>query len=212
VLISNDWYPALDRNDVELVTDGIEKMTPRGIVTLDGREREVDVVIVATGFLATDLPIARKVHGRGGVRLADHYAEHGMQSYKGATVRGFPNFFFVVGPNTGLGHSSMVFMIESQVAYAVDAVRRMRADGVAEVEPTAQAQRDWNDDLQRRMKRTVWSTGGCSSWYLDPHGRNVTLWPRSTFAFRRLTERFDPEAYDAGYPAPTRSTDRKVSR
>jgi cyclohexanone monooxygenase len=137
-----------------------------------------------------------------------------MQAYKGATVHGFPNFFFVVGPNTGLGHSSMVFMIESQVAYLVDALRRMREDGVAAVEPAAEAQQAWNDDLQRRMRRTVWSAGGCSSWYLDKHGRNVTLWPRTTFKFRQLTSRFDTENYRAWHaptgPSTTRA-DRKVS-
>ena len=101
------------------------------MVTADGTEREVDVLIVATGFHTTDLPIAHHISGRGGVRLADHFAEVGMQAYKGATVHGFPNLFFIVGPNTGLGHSSMVFMIESQVAYAVDAVRQMRAAGRA---------------------------------------------------------------------------------
>jgi cyclohexanone monooxygenase len=89
----------------------------------------------------------------------------------------------------------MVFMIESQIAYTVDAVRRMRTLGLAAVEPRPEAQRRWTDDVQRRMRRTVWSTGGCSSWYLDEHGRNVTLWPRTTFTFRRLTARFDPEAY-----------------
>ena len=197
VLISNDWYPALDREDVDLVTDRIEKITPRGIVTQDGTERPIDVLIVATGFLATDLPIARRIHGRGGVRLADHFTAHGMQAYKGATVHGFPNLFLVVGPNTGLGHSSMVFMIESQVAYVVDAHRRMRAADVLAVEPTQQVQDAWNADLQRRMRRMVWSTGGCSSWYLDAHGRNVTLWPRTTYKFRRLTARFDTENYDA---------------
>jgi cyclohexanone monooxygenase len=207
ILISNDWYPTLARDDVDLVTDRIEKITPSGIVTADGTEREIDVLIVATGFLATDLPIAHRIHGRDGVSLAGHFAEHGMQAYKGATVRGFPNLFFVVGPNTGLGHSSMVFMIESQVAYLVDALARMRAGRVATVEPTRQAQDAWNDDLQRRMKRTVWSTGGCSSWYLDAHGRNVTLWPRTTYTFRRLTARFDTENYEA---TPAR-TDRKVS-
>ena len=165
------------------------------------------MLIVATGFLATDLPIAHRIHGRDGVSLAGHFAEHGMQAYKGATVRGFPNLFFVVGPNTGLGHSSMVFMIESQVAYLVDALARMRAGRVATVEPTRQAQDAWNDDLQRRMRRTVWSTGGCASWYLDAHGRNVTLWPRTTYTFRRLTARFDTQNYEA---TPAR-TDRKVS-
>jgi cyclohexanone monooxygenase len=217
VLISNDWYPTLDRDDVDLVTDRISKLTPRGIVTEDGTEREIDVLIVATGFLATDLPIARTIHGRGGTSLADHFARHGMQAYKGATVHGFPNLFFVVGPNTGLGHSSMVFMIESQVAYVVDALRTMRERRVAAVEPTQRAQDEWNADLQRRMRRTVWSSGGCSSWYLDAHGRNVTLWPRTTYTFRRLTARFDTESYravprpDGDHPTDSTPTDRKVS-
>ena len=118
------------------MTDGISKVTPTAIVTKDGTEREIDVLIVATGFHTTDLPIASRIHGRNGESLADHFKQVGMQAYKGATVHGFPNLFFIVGPNTGLGHSSMVFMIESQVAYAVDAVthdapagrRRGRAD------------------------------------------------------------------------------------
>jgi cation diffusion facilitator CzcD-associated flavoprotein CzcO len=207
VLISNDWYPALDRDDVDLVTDRISKITPGAVVTVDGTEREIDVLIVATGFLATDLPIGRHIHGRNGESLADHFRQHGMQAYKGATVHGFPNLFFIVGPNTGLGHSSMVFMIESQVAYAVDALRKMRTGQIAAVEPTPEAQQAWNDDLQRRMKRTVWNTGGCSSWYLDEHGRNVTLWPRTTYKFRQLTASFDTESYTA-VPA---ATDRKVS-
>jgi cyclohexanone monooxygenase len=197
ILNSNDWYPALDRDNVDLVTDGIAKVTPSAVVTADGTEHEIDVLIVATGFHTTDLPIAEHLHGKGGRSLAEHFAEVGMQAYKGATVHGFPNLFFIVGPNTGLGHSSMVFMIESQVAYAVDAVRRMRATGVRAVEPTREAQRTWNDDVQRRMRRTVWNRGGCSSWYLDDHGRNVTLWPRTTYTFRRLTSQFDSEAYVA---------------
>jgi cation diffusion facilitator CzcD-associated flavoprotein CzcO len=197
ILISNDYYPALDRENVEVVTDRIAKVTANAVVTTDGTEREIDALIVATGFHTTDLPIAAHIRGRGGVSLAEHFAGHGMQAYKGATVAGFPNLFFIVGPNTGLGHSSMVFMIESQIAYVLDALAKMRATGVAAVEPTPQAQKRWNDDVQRRMKRTVWSVGGCSSWYLDEHGRNVTLWPRTTFAFRRLTSEFDSHAYVA---------------
>ncbi|MGZ4438309.1 MAG: flavin-containing monooxygenase [Nocardioidaceae bacterium] len=202
ILISNDYYPALARDNVDLVTERIAKVTPGAVVTADGTEREVDAIVVATGFHTTDLPIADHLRGRGGVRLADHFAEVGMQAYKGSTVHGFPNLFFIVGPNTGLGHSSMVFMIESQIAYVLDALRTMRERGTAAVEPAPEAQRRWNDDIQRRMKRTVWSVGGCSSWYLDEHGRNVTLWPRTTFAFRRLTARFDPEAY-VTTPRPT---------
>jgi cyclohexanone monooxygenase len=126
-----------------------------------------------------------------------------MSAYKGATTHGFPNLFFIVGPNTGLGHSSMVFMIESQIAYVLDALRAMGSRGITAVEPTPRAQERWNRDIQRRMKRTVWSSGGCSSWYLDAHGRNVTLWPRTTFTFRRLTRRFDVEQYDVRRAAAT---------
>jgi len=195
ILISNDWYPTLARDHVDLVTDPIAKITPAGIVTRDGAEREVDVIIVATGFHTTDLPIAERVRGRSGVRLADYFAEHGMQAYKGSTVTGFPNLFFVVGPNTGLGHSSMVFIIESQIAYLVEALSAMRSRGIGAIEPDPAAQRRWNEDIQRRMRRTVWNAGGCSSWYLDAHGRNVTLWPRTTFTFRRLLSRFDLDRY-----------------
>jgi cation diffusion facilitator CzcD-associated flavoprotein CzcO len=195
VLLSNDYYPALRRDNVDLVTDGIARLTPTGVVTEDGVEREVDVVVVATGFHTTDLPIAERLAGRGGVTLAERFEQHGMQAYKGTTVHGFPNLFFVVGPNTGLGHSSMVFMIESQVAYIVDAVTHLKTHGFTSAEPRAEVQRAHNEALQRRMRRTVWSAGGCASWYLDSHGRNVTLWPRATFTFRRELAQFDIDAY-----------------
>ena len=195
VLLSNDYYPALARENVDLITEGIERITPNSIVTADGAEHEIDVLVVATGFLATDLPIAGHIKGSSGQTLGDAWAEAGMQAYKGATVAGFPNLFFIVGPNTGLGHSSMVYMIESQVAYLVDARRRMRQHGIASLEPLAASQQAWNADLQRRMKRTVWSRGGCQSWYVDRHGRNVTLWPRTTYKFRQLTAKFDLAAY-----------------
>ncbi|HEY0166353.1 MAG TPA: NAD(P)/FAD-dependent oxidoreductase [Jatrophihabitans sp.] len=195
VLISNDWYPALARDNVELITEPISHLTRDTIVTADSTAREVDVLIVATGFQATEQPIADLIKGRDGQTLGQAWSERGVQGYKGATVHGFPNLFFVVGPNTGLGHSSMVYMIESQVAYLVDAWRQMRRHGLATVEPLAAAEQAWNADLQRRMRRTVWSTGGCRSWYLDAHGRNVALWPRTTYKFRRLTSSFDLGAY-----------------
>ena len=197
VLLSDTWYPTLARDDVELVTERIDHVTETGIVTRDGRHREVDAIIVATGFHATDPPIARRITGRDGTTLADLFAMHGMQAYKGTTVHGWPNLFLLAGPNTGLGHSSMVFMIEAQVAYVVDALRHLdrRRSGPAVLEPRPEVQAAWVDDVQRRMRRTVWNRGGCSSWYLDAHGRNVTLWPRATFTFRRLLARFDPAAY-----------------
>jgi cyclohexanone monooxygenase len=196
VLISNDYYPALARDNVDVVTEPIARVTPTGIVTADGIEHEVDVLIVATGFYTTEQPIADHLKGRDGRSLADAWRETGMTAYKGTTIHGFPNLFQIVGPNTGLGHSSMVFVIESQVAYIVSALQAMGARGLATVEPTAEAQRAWTDDVHRRLDRTVWSTGGCASWYLDEHGRNTTLWPRSTVRFRQLLRSFDIEQYD----------------
>jgi cation diffusion facilitator CzcD-associated flavoprotein CzcO len=197
ILISNDYYPALDRDNVDLVTDPIAAITPTGVRTADGTLREVDVLVVATGFHTTDMPIAEHVKGRDGRTLADAWREQGMTAYKGTTVHGFPNLFFIVGPNTGLGHTSMVFMIESQVTYILGALQAMGERGIAAVEPKARAQAAWTADIQRRMRRTVWNTGGCASWYLDDHGRNTTLWPRATFTFRELLRRFDLEKYDA---------------
>jgi cyclohexanone monooxygenase len=196
ILISNDYYPALAADNVDLVTDPIAKVTGSAVVTADGAERPIDVLVVATGFYTTELPIAQRIRGRDGATLAETWRDDGMAAYKGTTVHGFPNLFFMVGPNTGLGHSSMVFIIESQVAYIRDALRTMRINEYAAVEPTAAAQTSWNDSIQRRMKRTVWNTGGCSSWYLDAHGKNTVLWPRSTFTFRRQLAEFDVAAYD----------------
>ncbi|HET8561323.1 MAG TPA: NAD(P)/FAD-dependent oxidoreductase [Marmoricola sp.] len=208
ILISNDYYPALDRHNVDLVTDPIAEVTPTGIRTADGTHREIDVLVVATGFHTTDMPIAQHVKGRDGRTLADAWGESGMTAYKGSTVSGFPNFFFIVGPNTGLGHSSMVFIIESQIAYILGALQAMGERGIGALEPRADAQATWTADIQRRMRRTVWSTGGCASWYLDDHGRNTTLWPRTTFAFRELLRHFDVEQYDV---TPTTATDKETA-
>ncbi|UDY23066.1 flavin-containing monooxygenase [Nocardioides sp. Kera G14] len=201
ILISNRYYPALDADNTELVTDPIARVTPTGIVTADGTEREIDVLIVATGFEATDIPIAHHVRGRGGESMADRFKRTGAAAYKGSTVPGFPNLFFVIGPNTGLGHSSMVFIIESQVQYLRDAIRTMRVNDFGTVEPTEDAFREWNAVLQKQLARSVWSTGGCASWYLDEEGRNTTLWPSFTFLFRHLLHTFDVDRYVVTAPA-----------
>ena len=195
ILISNGYYPAVASDNVELVTDGIARITGTSIVASDGTEREIDALVVATGFHTTDIPIAHRITGRTGRTLAERFAEHGMSAYKGTTIPEFPNLFMMVGPNTGLGHSSMVFIIESQVAYIRDAIRTMRRHELATVEAREEPTAAFNSGLQRRMKRTVWTTGGCASWYLDDQGRNTTLWPHATFTFRRLLSRFDLAAY-----------------
>ncbi|MFT4082908.1 MAG: NAD(P)/FAD-dependent oxidoreductase [Nocardioides sp.] len=209
ILISNAYYPALAADNVEVVTDRIERITADSIRTADGTERPIDVLIVATGFYTTDLPISHRVRGRATSSrparlMSERFAETGTAAYKGTTVPEFPNFFFVVGPNTGLGHSSMVFIIESQVRYLTEAIRTMRAHDYATVEPSETAFAEWNDDLQRRLAPTVWLSGGCSSWYLDEHGRNTTLWPRTTYTFRGLLRDFDLDAYVV--TGPSRST------
>ncbi|MEZ0578192.1 flavin-containing monooxygenase [Nocardioides sp. MH1] len=196
ILISNAWYPALAADNVDLVTDPIAKVTGNAVVTADGQEREIDVLVVATGFYVTEPPIAQHITGREGRTLADVWGEAGMAAYKGTTMHGFPNLFQLVGPNTALGHSSMIFIIESQVRYVVEAARAMRREGLGAIEPTAEAQAAWTAEVQERMKPTVWTTGGCASWYLDKFGNNTTLWPGQTFTFRRHLSKFDAEAYD----------------
>jgi cyclohexanone monooxygenase len=206
VLRSNTYYAALASENVDLVTDPITRITSTGIVTADGVEHPVDVVVVATGFWTTELPIAERIVGREGRTLAEEWAGTGMSAYKGTTVHGFPNLFMMTGPNTGQGHTSVVFVIESQVAYLSDALRTMRERSYAAVEPRLLSQRRWNESVQRRMRHTVWNTGGCSSWYLDREGRNTVMWPRATFTLRRKLARFDADAYDvlAARPAPER--------
>ena len=199
ILISNDYLPSLTRPNVELVAAGLAEVRERSVVAADGSEHEADTIIFGTGFHVTDIPVADRIVGRAGVTLKEHW-RHGMKAYKGTAVAGFPNLFLLVGPNTGLGHSSQVFMIESQIAYAVDAVGHLARTGDM-VEVRDEAEEAWDRDVQQAMGRTVWTTGGCASWYLDACGRNTTLWPGSTWRFRRRTARFDPAAYRL-VPAP----------
>ncbi len=196
ILISNTWYPMLARDDVDLVTDGIAEIRENAIVSNDGTVREVDAIVVATGFHVTDSPTYEHIVGADGRSLAQVFDAEGMQAYKGASVAGFPNLLFLVGPNTGLGHTSMVYMIESHLNYLASALRTIEREGLASFDVKPDVQRAYNEALQHRMKQTIWTTGGCASWYLDKHGNNTTLWPRFTFTFRRLTRAFDVSAYD----------------
>ncbi|WP_353110322.1 NAD(P)/FAD-dependent oxidoreductase [Gordonia sp. (in: high G+C Gram-positive bacteria)] len=196
ILKSNDWYPTLDRPNVSLVTDGIDKVTKTGIVTKDGTVRDVDVIVVATGFHVTDSPAFATIRGVGGKSLAQVWEKDGMQGYKGSFVHGFPNLMLLVGPSTGLGHTSMVYMIESQLNYLVDYVRKTTAAGVIRTDVKKEAQDRYNADLQKTMRTSVWVNGGCASWYKDVNGNVTSLWPGFTFTFRNKTREFDIAAYD----------------
>jgi len=195
ILISNTWYPMLAEDHVELVTDAITEIRDHAIVTADGTVHEVDVIVVATGFHVTDSPAYERIVGVGGRALADVWHDQGQQAYKGAAVHGFPNLLFLIGPNTGLGHSSMVYMAESHINYLASALDELDRYGLATFEVREDRQRQYNKNVQDRMKHTIWTTGGCASWYLDAYGNNTTLWPNFTFLFRAMTRRFDRAAY-----------------
>jgi len=195
VLLSDDFYPALTRDNVEVVTDAVAEVRPTGVVTVDGRVRDVDTIIFGTGFRVTDAPVAHRIRGRDGRSLTEAW-RGSMRAYLGTTVHGFPNLFLLLGPNTGLGHNSVVFMAEAQIRYLVAALEHLRRTGTAAVEPTLRAQAAYVADVDRRMAGTVWLQGGCHSWYLDATGRNSTLWPGYSWTYRLRARRFDPGAYD----------------
>jgi len=182
ILMSSDYYPALRRPNVSLVTDGISQIVPSGLVTAAGTLHSADVLIHATGFRVVDAAAELNVTGREGVKLADAWAS-GVEAYRGITVPGFPNFFLLLGPNTGLGHTSVVFMIETQVQHVLSCLRLLSRERATTIEAKAAPTRRYNDGLQRRLRRAVWSAGGCHSWYLDDAGINRAIWPGFSFEY-----------------------------
>ncbi|MFE9612034.1 flavin-containing monooxygenase [Streptomyces sp. NPDC006012] len=196
ILLSNSYYPALARPDVDVVASGLSEVRGTTLVAADGTETEVDAIVLGTGFHVTDMPIGERVVGADGRTLAQAWQD-GMQALRGASAAGFPNWMTIVGPNTGLGNSSMILMIESQLNYMADYLRQLDVlGGRAALDARPGAVRAWNERVQERMRRTVWSTGGCTSWYLDASGRNTTIWPGTTTEFRRATRRVDLAEYE----------------
>jgi cation diffusion facilitator CzcD-associated flavoprotein CzcO len=203
ILLSSDFYPALTRPNAEVVASGLAKVDGPVVTAQDGSSREVDVIIFATGFHTVDMPIAERVFGAEGRSLAETWRDD-MRALRGTTVAGFPNLCLVIGPNTGLGHNSMVYIIESQVSYILDYLDALDRAGAAALETRPAAQDRWCAEVQQRMGSTVWATGGCVSWYLNAAGRNPTLWPASTLRFRQQTRRVDLREYEL-IPAGGRS-------
>ncbi|RMB84531.1 NAD(P)/FAD-dependent oxidoreductase [Streptomyces shenzhenensis] len=195
ILLSSSYYPALARPNVDVVASGLSEVRGSTVVAADGSEAEVDAIVFGTGFHVTDMPIAERVVGAAGQTLAESWKD-GMQALRGASVPGFPNWMTIIGPNTGLGNSSMVLIIESQLNYLADFLRQLDVlGGRAALDARPGAVRGWNERVQERLKRTVWNTGGCTSWYLDASGRNTTVWPGTTTEFRRATRRVDLAEY-----------------
>lgn len=194
VLMSNDYYPALTRPNVQVIAKAIQEVRANGIVTRDGVLHEVDAVILGTGFQATDPLPSGILFGRDDQDIVAAWRD-GPEAYLGTTVAGFPNLFMLMGPNTGLGHSSMVYMIESQIQYVLDALSTMKQMRIQAVDVLAGVQASFNHRLQERLVGTVWQSGGCQSWYRNTAGKNVVLWPGFTWQFRRLTKHFDVQNY-----------------
>ncbi|KUI38279.1 NAD(P)/FAD-dependent oxidoreductase [Mycobacterium sp. GA-2829] len=195
ILLTNDWLPTLAREDVEVVTTALTEVTETGVRDGTGRLHDVDSIIFATGFTPTEPPVAHQLTGVTGTTLAAHWAGS-PSAHLGITVPSFPNLFLMYGPNTNLGHSSIVYMLESQAAYLAAALRLMRAEGFGSVDVRPDAERTYNEWINDALTKTVWNSGGCSSWYLDARGRNSVMWPTFTFRFRARTKSFDVINYD----------------
>ena len=193
ILISNRYYPALAQANVTLVPHGVTEIRPHSILAADGVERPADVIVAATGFAVTDSPASRRIRGRDGRTLAKHWNGR-PQAYKGTAIAGFPNLFMLLGPHTGLGHTSVLLMIESQINYILGALRAMDEQRIGALEPRAAAQTAFVAGVRARARGTVWESGGCASWYLDAGGHSV-LWPDSARRFRRALRRFDLTSY-----------------
>jgi cation diffusion facilitator CzcD-associated flavoprotein CzcO len=196
VLIANDYYPALTRRNVEVVTDGVAEVRAHSIVDTAGVEHEVDAIIYGTGFHVTDAFDYVNITGVDGRDLSKDWRTNGIRTHYGITVAGYPNLFFLLGPNTALGHNSVVFMIEAQIRYVSQAMGLVERSGAAALAPRESAQARFQSDIQRKLVSGVWTQGGCKSWYLDAHGVNRTIWPGYTWRYWQRTRRLDPAEYE----------------
>ena len=193
VLISPDYYSTLERPNVELVTQGVRELTKSGVVAEDGSERAADVIVLSTGFESTQFLAPMEIRGHDGRDLNEAWRE-GANAYLGMTVAGFPNLFVMYGPNTNLGSGSIIFQLESQMAYIADAVERLRRTGGV-LSVRREVQQSFDSEMQSRLSTSVWQTG-CHNWYIDEHGRNTNNWPGFTIEYRRRTRRLDPADYE----------------
>jgi cation diffusion facilitator CzcD-associated flavoprotein CzcO len=202
-LFSNDYYPAFNRSNLELVTDPIERITPTGIATRDGRERRVDTLILATGFAATRFVSAIDVVGRGGRRIADAWRA-GAEAYKGVTSAGFPNLFMLYGPNTN--SDSILSMIEYQAGHVLRQIQRIARENLAWIDVRPGAMAAYNAEIQRELAAFEMWQGGCTDYYRASSGRIVTQWPRSMPALEQALAGLDEHAYEAARYAQRRSS------
>lgn len=195
ILRSDDYYPVFNRPHVSLVTEPFYQFYERGIVTTGGAKIEADVTVFATGFEAAEVNLYLKVFGEEGRNLMDDWKQGSPEVHRGCTVSGYPNLAILLGPNTGLGHNSVIHIMESQMNYITDYLAKLASLGNGYLDVKPEAQRSYNDQLQKRFRGTVWLSG-CKSWYLNARGRNTTLYPRSNTSFRRMTRSVNLSEYN----------------
>jgi len=194
-LFSNDYYAAFNRDDLELVTEGIERITKDGIVTVDGRERKIDTLVLATGFSSIEYLSAISVKGREGLDLEDAWSD-GAVAYQGVTTAGFPNLFMLYGPNTNQG--SLITMIEWEVDHAIEHIQRIVAENLAWIDVRADLQAEYNEQIQKDIEAVEPWADGCNNYYRHSSGRVVTQWPKRMSDYRELISKIDPDAYETG--------------
>jgi cation diffusion facilitator CzcD-associated flavoprotein CzcO len=193
IILSSTLYPALCRPNVQLhpKDDGIAEINEKGILTAKGQQIDLDLIVYSTGYDATDGVISYPVVGKGGKTVQDFWAEY-PRAYLGTCMPGFPNLFVVTGPNTGIGHTSAIFVIEAQMEYIRRAIAATEKQGARSIEVKAEAERDYTDMIHREMKQTVWQSGGCNSWYKSKSGHVIAMFPGFSFTFRQLAKAFKP--------------------
>ena len=210
ILISNDYYPALAADNVEVIAAGTAEVRGNTVVGTDGSEAEVDTIIFGTGFYVADTPAAKVIRNGEGRTLREVWGDS-MFAYRGTSIAGFPNMFMIFGPHVGIGHTSATVMIEAQVGYLLEALEEFDRSGAAAIDVRAEAMEAFRNEMDARMEGTVWQTGGCASWYLDDTGRATTLWPGYTFSYRSLMDDFDRSHYVLeGVPDPDPDPDPQL--
>ncbi len=194
ILLSNAYYPALAQPNAEVHTTGISEVAEDAVIDSAGNRVSVDTIIFGTGFQVTDLPFAHHIYGRQGHSMHEEW-QGSPKAYLGTTVSGFPNLFLLQGPNTGLGHTSVILMIEAQVDHLLQTLAHMKEKELETIEPSSSAQERFVEETDHLMEGTVWTSGGCRSWYLDETGRNSTLWPSTTLSFMKKAAKFNGKDY-----------------
>jgi len=195
IILSSNYFPALQRENVEVNTNGIAEIKAHSILDKAGREIPIDALIFGTGFQASEAMVRMKIIGKKEANLTEDWTQNGAQSYFGINVSGFPNLFFLLGPNTGLGHNSAVYVIESQLNFVLDYLKKLDRKKAVYFDIKREVQESFQKEIQEKLKSTVWQSGGCTSWYQTETGFNTTLYPGGTYEYRQKTKEVDLEDF-----------------